>query len=48
MLKKKLSDEHCARIVRRSVKDWKNIVLGKKTEDSFRIASMIHSLENYE
>jgi len=48
MLKKKLSDEHCARIVGRSTKDWKNIVMKKKSEDPSRIAMMLHSLENYE
>ncbi len=47
MLKKKLSDEHCARIVGRSTKDWKNIVMKKKSEDSYRIVSMLHTLENY-
>ena len=47
-VKKKLSDEHCARIVGRSTKDWKNIVRKKKSEDSYRIVSMLHSLENYE
>jgi len=47
MLRKKLSDEHCARIVGRSTKDWKNIVMKKKSEDSYRIVSMLHTLENY-
>ena len=48
MLKKKLSDEHCARIVGRSTKDWKNIVMKKKVEDPYRIAMMLNSLEKYE
>jgi hypothetical protein len=48
MLKKKLSDKDCSRIISRSINDWKDIARGKKAEDPSRIESMINRLEKYE
>lgn len=48
MLRKKLSDKDCARIISRSVNDWKDIAMGKKVEDDSRIESMIKRLEDHE
>jgi len=48
MLRKKLSDKDCARIISRSVNDWKDIAMGKKVEDGSRIESIIERLEKYE
>ena len=48
MLKKKLSDKDCARIISRSVNDWKDIARGNKSEDPSRIESYLERLEKYE
>jgi hypothetical protein len=48
MLRKKLSDKQCANIVGRSVNDWKDIAMGKKSEDPSRIESYLERLEKYE
>jgi hypothetical protein len=47
-LRKKLSDKQCANIVGRSVNDWKDIAMGKKSEDPSRIESYLERLEKYE
>jgi len=45
MLKKKLSDKDGAKIISRSVNDWKDIARGKKAEDPSRIESYLERLE---